>query len=67
MVGTYFVAHTVVDTRFDTCFVGKAWVFSVLALVHLEPSHRSSSSRCLLSSHLGVDMLCNPSYHALLI
>ena len=67
MVGTDFVVHTIADTGFDTGFVGKAQDGSALVPVQPELGHCSSSSRCLLSSPLGDDMLCNPSYHALLI
>ena len=58
---------TKADTNSNIGFVGKAQASSVLALVHPEPSHHSSSSRCLLYFPLVDDMLFNPSHHSLLI
>ena len=67
-VGTHSAVDTdsVVHTNYDTSFLGKVQAGSMLIPAQPEPAHHSSSSRCLLSSLLGVDMLYNPSHHALL-
>ena len=61
------VAHTEANTDSDIGFMGKAQSGSAIEPIHPEPARCSSSSRCMLSSPLGADILCNPSHHALLI
>ena len=59
--------HTVTDTYSSTSSMGNMQDGSALVPIQPEPSHRSSSSRCLLYCPSRADMLYNPSHHGLLI
>ena len=67
MVGIDSIVHIEANIDSYNGFVGKDQVGSALVSVQPKNSHHSSSSRCLLSSPPGDDMLYNPSHHALLI
>ena len=60
-------AHNMIDTHSGTSSMGNTQDGSALVPVKPEPSHRSSSSRCLLYFPSRADMRYNPSHHGLLI